>query len=503
MDDWVTIKKLRAKNPEMSLREIGRMLNMSHHTVQSALERESPPQYEMTGRENVHLAPFKDLIFEMVNVKRFRGSRILEEIRSKGYRGGKTAFYSYVKNVKIESQKHFTPYETLPGEQSQFDWSPYSVLIGGELMSVIFFAYINAFSRFQIFQASRTHDQGSVFQALEDSLIESGGVPGRIQTDNAKVFVTNASKNNFQWNQRYLHFCGHYGFQPARSLPRHPWSKGKVEKPFQYLEDHFIAGNSFRDFEDLIKKLKVFQQTVARRMHATLKASPEKLLAKDREAFSPLPETRFIGTREELRKVTLDCLFSFGGSRYSAPWFFAGRQIWVRVVQGFYLEVYSQANKLIARHTLAKEKGAVVIDKEHYRGNNRTEGNFQRLRQLFQEDFPGHELFLEKLQAQKRINAHRHLFQFLELAKLYHKQDMIEAISVCLKYNVFNATFIAGYLEKNFRQTFQLPLEAVSLKRYHLASEPVTRDLREYQQTLNLQQPTDTEDTHAATADSH
>ena len=50
-------------------------------------------------------------------------------------------------------------------------------------------------------------------------------VPSRIQTDSAKVFVKNPSKNNFQWNKRYLHFCGHYGFEPSRSLPAHPWSQ--------------------------------------------------------------------------------------------------------------------------------------------------------------------------------------------------------------------------------------------------------------------------------------
>ncbi len=120
----------------------------------------------------------------------------------------------------------------------------------------------------------------------------SGGVPQRLQTDNARVFVKNPSKNNFQWNERYLNFCGHYGFEPTRSLPRHPWSKGKVEKPFRYLEDHFIAGSSFEDFEDLQKELKGFEHGVNTRIHSTIKTTPEELIAKDREAFSPLPEFR-------------------------------------------------------------------------------------------------------------------------------------------------------------------------------------------------------------------
>jgi len=484
MEDWVTIRQLKAKNPEMSLREIGKLMGVDHHTVKSAIEKESLPEYRMDSRINPRLKPFEEVIFEMANVKGFRGSRIYEEICSKGYTGGKTAFYEHLKRVKLESQKYFTPYETLPGIQSQFDWSSYTVLIGGVLTETVFFSYINSFSRYQIFEESFSADQGSVFGAMEGSMTESGGVPVNIQTDNAKVFVLNASKNNFQWNPRYLHFCGHYGFEPKRSLPGHPWSKGKVEKPFQYLEDHFIAGNSFEDFEDLHRKLKEFQQRVNQRVHSTIKTTPEALIKKDREAFSPLPDKGYVGVKEEIRKVTFDCLFSFNGSRYSAPWMFAGKQIWVRVSKGYYLEIYSQANKLVARHKLAPSKGSIVIEKSHYRGNNNTTGNFKRLQEEFLKEFQGNELFLEKLLAQKRLNANRHLFQFLELAKLYHKDDMIQVIKVCLAYNVFNASFITGYLEKNFRQLFVLQKEPLH---YHLTSEPLTRDLHQYQITFNTQ----------------
>lgn len=37
MEDWVTIKTLRAKNPDMSLREIARLVQASPNTVKTAL----------------------------------------------------------------------------------------------------------------------------------------------------------------------------------------------------------------------------------------------------------------------------------------------------------------------------------------------------------------------------------------------------------------------------------------------------------------------------------
>src|SRR5659263_648739 len=84
---------------------------------------------------------------------------------------------------------------------------------------------------------SLSQTQSSVFEALEEGLTRIGGVPERIQTDNHATLYIAKKK---EWNPRYLQFASHYGFQPSRSEVRHPWSKGKVENPFSYLENHFM-----------------------------------------------------------------------------------------------------------------------------------------------------------------------------------------------------------------------------------------------------------------------
>lgn len=481
MDDWVTIKNLKAKNPSMSLRQIAKFLHVSHHTVKRALAEESPPQYKRPEKINPDIEPFKEVIFQMANVKKFKGSRIFEEIKSKGYKGGQTSFYFYLKKIKLEQrQKYFTPYETAPGEQAQFDWSPYTVLIDKQLTKIYLYSYINSFSRYQIIEVSLCQNQAAVFEALENSVRECNGVCSRVQTDNAKAFIDNASVNNFRWNQRYLHFCGHYGFSPSRSLPAHPWSKGKVEKPFSYIENHFIAGAEFESFEDLQNKLKAFQKRLNQRLHSVTKAIAEQMFENEQMSLLPLPEQRYIGTKEEVRKVTFDCLISYSGSRYSVPWMFAGKQVWIRVSRGYMLQVYSQSNKLIATHKLSLKKSAIVILQEHYRGNNSDRGNFERLKINFLEIFPGNELFVEKLRASKRINSRYQLFQILQLSKLYKEEDFIEAINKSLQYNVFNSSFIAGYLEKNHKQKFDLK----SFTRYDHLSENalinVQRDMKDY-----------------------
>ncbi len=481
MDDWITIKNLRAKNPSMSLRQIAKFLQVSHHTVKKALKSESPPEYQRAERVNPDIEPFKEVIFDMANVKKFKGSRILEEIKSKGYKGGQTSFYFYLKKIKLEQkQKFFTPYQTAPGEQAQFDWSTYTVLIGKELTRIYIYSYINSFSRYQILEVSLSQTQPAVFEALENSIRQSGGVCSRIQTDNAKAFIDNASVNNFRWNSRYVHFCGHYGFSPSRSLPAHPWSKGKVEKPFCYTETHFIAGGEFESFEDLQNRLKTFQTKVNQRHHSVINTAPEAMFENEKHALLSIPEQRYIGTKEEVRKVTYDCLISYGGSRYSVPWMFAGKQVWIRISKGHKLEVYSQSNKLITTHRLSLKKSAIIIIQEHYRGNNSDLGNFERLKADFLNLFEGNELFIEKLRASKRINSRYQLFQILELSKLYKKEDFLDAINKSLQYNVFNSSFIAGYLEKNHKQKFDLKNFEYGNHLAGLAPVNIKRDMSEY-----------------------
>ena len=75
---------------------------------------------------------------------------------------------------------------------------------------------------------------------------------------------------------------------------------------------------------------------------------------------------------------------------------------------------------------------------------------------LFRERFPGHEMFLEKLLAQKRFNARHHLHEIIALARLYHKDDVLRAFDTALEYNVFTVSFLSGYLAKNFQQSFDL-----------------------------------------------
>lgn len=447
MEDWVTIKNLSKKGK--SKREIAKLLGISRNTVKRTLQNDVPPEYIRKTVINQSLAPFTEAIEEGIWVKHFLGSRIFNDIVSKGYTGSRTAFYRYLQKVTAPHVKTFMPYETGPSEQAQFDWSEYSVTLDKQLIKIYIFTYILSFSRFRVYEPSLSQTQSAILEALENGFIQTGGVVQRVQTDNAGSFVTNASKNNFQWNLRYLNFCGHFGFEPTRSLPAHPWSKGKVENPFYYLEEHFIKGNEFESFEDFSLRLKQFQREVNQKIHTTTRVAPEQLYEKEKLSLIPLPQSRYVGIHEQARKVTADCLISFDGNKYSVPYFLAGREVWVKVSKGYTLQIYSSANQLVASHTLSAKKGAVILIESHYKNHQIERGSWNRLCETFTERFAAYSWFVEKLKTQKRINPAYHLTQILYIADFYQPQDVFNAFEMARQYNVYTYVFIKGYLEKH------------------------------------------------------
>lgn len=485
MEQWVTIRTLKGKNPKLGTRQIAELLGVSRNTVKRALRSEKEPEYVRTETVNPEIEPFCEFIFEELFVRKLRGSRVLKDIQSKGYKGSQSAFYRYTSTLESPVKRTFHPYETAPGEQAQFDWSEYTILLGGVLTKVYVFCFLLGYSRYRVYQASLSETMASVFEAMETSMWLIGGVTERVQVDNAGCFSIRTPSKLLVWNPRYLAFSAHWGFQVSRSAVGHPWSKGKVENPFDYLEDHLIDGNSFRSFEEFLERLSAFQTEVNDRVHDTTRQKPSVLFEQERSALRVLPESRYVGITEQVRKVTADCLLSFDGSRYSVPDLFALREVWVRVSKGYLLEISSTKGAVIATHHLSAVKGKVVIDERHYRNHRVERGSWDRLSCMFLERFPLEQHFLDRLKAQKRLNPAYHLTQVMDLLAFYAPIHLEAAFGACHQYNTYNANFIKGYLENHASPLEPLLNDVPKISSARPPTPPITRPLSDYNKLVH------------------
>lgn len=498
MEDWVTIRNLKTKNPDLGTRRIADMLGISRNTVKKALANDNIPVYNRGERKiNEHIEPFKDFIKEAFLKKKLKASRILKDIGSKGYRGSQYALYAYIReflkpiqeDVTKTTPHAFMRYETAVAEQMQYDWSPYTVVINGVSVKINIHQTILGYSRYKFYDVSLHVSASDVYCALEESFHFFGGVCERIQVDNATVFITNASKDNLVWNTRFLALCGFYGIKPTRSMPSHPWSKGKVESVFSYLETHFIDGNEFASFEDLREKLKKFQDEHNTLVHATTKQITKVLFETEEQIYlKQLPINpvtgefkRYIGFKEEYRKATSECLISYKGNKYSLPHYFASKEVWLRILYGTTLQIYSSKNKLIATHTLSLKKGEVIINKEHfngYRKENQYDSMAISINRILKRfgNYTNIHKFIENLKVAKRINPSHHLYKIANLFEYYDDADCIMAMEEAIILNIYSFSIIKGTISYQTKPKN----EQLNLFNITLPSKNIKRDLGDY-----------------------
>ena len=100
MEDWVTIRNLKKKDPNLGTRTIALMLGISRNTVKKALASDELPLYNRGEKKiNEAVEPFIDFIKESFLKKNLKASRILKDIKSKGYRGSQYALYAYIREI--------------------------------------------------------------------------------------------------------------------------------------------------------------------------------------------------------------------------------------------------------------------------------------------------------------------------------------------------------------------------------------------------------------------
>lgn len=69
MEDWVTIRNLKKKNPDMGSRRIAKLLGISRSTVIKALASQEYPRYRRQSTVNAAIEPFKEFVSESYLVK--------------------------------------------------------------------------------------------------------------------------------------------------------------------------------------------------------------------------------------------------------------------------------------------------------------------------------------------------------------------------------------------------------------------------------------------------
>lgn len=363
------------KRQGLSIRAISRLTGYDRKTISRyLLDPDGVPAYGPRAKQPGKLDPFQPYLQERMKAGVWNARVLLRELRERGYTGGYTLLTDWLRPQRQSAQTNAVRrFETPPGKQAQVDWGHLGTLeVDGQERKLWGFTFTLGNSRAMMSEATLDQRLGTLLRMHEEAFRQLGGVPEEILYDRMKtVWLETDERGEIVWNPVFLDFARYWGFTPRLCRPYRAQTKGKVESGIKYVRRNFLCGLQGREpscLSDLNAQLRAWVWEVAnQRVHGTTHDLVAARWKTEQLSLQPLdgrPPYPYVD--DELRKVARDAYVSWEGSRYSVPWNYAGRQVWVRERNGS-VEVHFGQQR-IAVHGQAGRKHAVVTEPEHHRG---------------------------------------------------------------------------------------------------------------------------------------
>jgi transposase len=457
-----TREEIERLHPHYGSREIARRVGLSRKVVLRLLRQmglSTVTNESKAGAQASKLEPFREAIQLRVD-KKLTTTRVLREIRSLGYDGGRTILGKYVRELRARQGLEPTRavkrrFETGPGKEMQVDWSPFWVSIAGCMVLVHALGCLLCASRKLYLRLFRDERQSTLLEGLACAFEYFGGVAARLVLDNMATAVLGriGSDRKVLWHPRFLDFARHYAFEPFACMPGDPDRKGKKEKSFRLVYDDFLKGTEFESWHDLDVRLRIWLDETAEvgnlRIHGTTRRIVNEAWNEERPLLIQLPEKRFAVHEDGVRVVDADSTLSMNGTRYTVPSTLAHRSVAVRIYAEHFEVLDPQERVAFSRAYVSdQDKGRLQIDKTHYAPLPRRPRALggERLDEALVQRFADLAPLVQGLRLRFKSLAPIHYRALLRLIDRYGQEAFLQAARRAQQYRRFDAVAVERIL---------------------------------------------------------
>lgn len=321
---------LRLREKGHGKRFIATALGVSPTSVKKVLKRGDcvvPPLERCEKAE-----PYRAEILELYASCKGNLVRVHEEITRAGATLSYQALTAFCRRHGIghEPPRPTGRYHFAPGEEMQHDTSPHEAMIGGRLRKVQTASLVLCCSRMLYMQQYPRFTRFECKVFLTEALTYFPGACARCMIDNTHVIVSSGSGADMVPAPEMAAFSERFGFEFRAHAIGDANRSARVERPFDYIDNNFLAGRRFADWDELSREAIAWCNAVNAKTRRHLHASPRELFATERIQMKPLPT--FVPEVYALHHRIIDTegYVNVHRNRYSAPWKLIARRVEVR-----------------------------------------------------------------------------------------------------------------------------------------------------------------------------
>lgn len=356
-------------------RAIGAALGISRGAVRRVLRegRAQVPRLERAEKAG----GYRDQILELYAACKGNLVRVHEELLSAGAELSYQALTAFCRRHGIGTTRPAPAgrYEFEPGQEMQHDTSPHQAEIGGRRTPVQTASLVLCFSHMLFFQGYPHFRRFECKVFLTEALSYFEGACERCMIDNTHLVVLVGSGRDMVPTPEMAAFGERFSFRFVAHAIGNANRSARVERPFDYIENNFLAGRHFESFDDLNAQARAWCDKVNATVKRHLHASPRELFAVERTRMKGLP--LHVPEVYELhhRVVDTEGYVNVRRNRYSAPWALIGRDVEVRESKDR-IEIFDGPRRVAEHKRVLDLLDARVTAPEHR--PPRSEGVFAR-----------------------------------------------------------------------------------------------------------------------------
>jgi transposase len=425
---------------QVSKREIARVLNVSRLTVRKVLRSNSAQVPTVPRSEKAE--PYRQQILELLHTCQGNLVRVQEELTANGATLSYQALTAFCRRHGIGQPPTVAAgeYDFAPGEELQHDTSPHEVQLGGKKRKVQTASAVLCYSRMLFFQLYPTFQRFDCKVFLTEALRYFGGAPAqRVMIDNTHVVVLRGTGRQMVPVAEMAAFAERFGFRFQAHERGDANRSGRVERPFHFIENNFLAGRSFSSWPDLNQQARQWCDRVNATYKKHIRAVPRELFVLEQRHLKHLPVWIPEVYRLHERMVDVEGYVALHSNRYSVPVTWIGRRVEVRESKDK-VEIQLDARNLVTHQRIAEAEHQRVMLPQHRppRGQGIKRTDLHPEEQAILKAVPEIADYVMALKKHGRKLVALALRQLLRLVRDYPREPLLAAVREAARYGLYD-----------------------------------------------------------------